>query len=429
MQRLVDALPIDLRGWLARPYELLSERAAVSGDGFWLRVVPGRPWWVVSTPEAMRDVFTASSEVLCAGESNEILLPVVGASSVLVLDGRSHMRQRKLLLPAFHGEYLERFEQEMREAARAEVSGWPVDGVLELWPRMQNVTLDVIVRVVFGMRAGPRRDSMTAAIKRLVAMASRPAILSVVSLLPRRGLIAIGRRGPLARVLGPVEQLLAQEIGDRRSVKGDGQDLLSRLLQATDESGRPLSDEELRDTLITVLLAGHETTGTAMAWVLERLMRQPVAMERASEDVRYLRAAIVETLRLRPIAPIVVRRVKQEIEIDGVVLRPGCEVAPCPLLLHVREDVYPDARRFAPERWLERTPGTYEWVPFGGGTRRCLGAAFAMLEMQAVLDEILASVQLSATESAAEQPIRRSVTLAPARSARARIRRREQVVA
>jgi cytochrome P450 len=152
-------------------------------------------------------------------------------------------------------------------------------------------------------------------------------------------------------------------------------------------------------------------------------------MERASDDVRYLRAAIVETLRLRPIAPIVVRRVKQEIEIDGVVLRPGCEVAPCPLLLHVREDIYPDARRFEPERWLERTPGTYEWVPFGGGTRRCLGAAFAMLEMQTVLDEILASVQLSATEPAGEQPIRRSVTLAPARSARARIRRREQVVA
>ena len=376
----------------------------------------------------MRDVFTASPEVLCAGESNEVFLPVVGASSVLVLDGRSHLAQRKLLLPAFHGEYLQRFEQEMREAARAEISGWPLDGVLELWPRMQTVTLDVIVRVVFGMDAGPRRELMTAAIKRLVATVSRPAMLSLVSLVPRRGLSAIGRRGPLATVMRPVEQLLAREIEDRRRVDGDGQDLLSRLLQARDESGRALSDGELRDTLVTVLLAGHETTATAMAWVLERLMREPAAMEHASEDARYLRAAIVETLRLRPIAPIVLRRVKREIEIDGVVVRPGCDVAPCPLLLHVREDVHPDPHRFEPERWLERTPGTYEWVPFGGGARRCLGAAFAMLEMQTVLGEILASVQLSAAEPAAEQPIRRSVTLAPTRSARARIRRREQVI-
>jgi cytochrome P450 len=384
----------------------------------------------LTDPDLVRQVFTGDPAVFHAGEGNAVLLPVVGKHSVLLLDDRAHMTQRKLLLPPFHGERMQRYGELMTEIARREIDSWSSGSPLRLLPRMQGVTLEVILRAVFGMQEGDRLDRMRAALVHLTDMSTAPKTMALLALIgPRRA----SRASVVRREIDPVDELIFDEIRRRQADPdvAEREDILSLLVQATHEDGSPMSDAELRDELITLLVAGHETTATALSWTVERLARHPEVLARLREEIdageeTYLDAVIKESLRLRPVLPVVVRRLTEPVEIGGYRLPKGASVTPCIYLLHRREDVYPESRRFRPERFLERPAGTYTWIPFGGGVRRCLGASFAVFEMKQVLSELIGRLELSAVDPAPERVRRRAITLTPGRGAEVLVSERER---
>jgi cytochrome P450 len=403
--------------WLQRPLPWLLRQQQRFGDVFTIEIakIEG-PWVMLAHPDAVKEVFTGSAEDLRAGEGNAVLGPILGSRSVLLLDGREHLAQRRLLLPQFHGERMLRYEDLVRGIAEREVATWPRGTTFPLAPRMQALTLEVILRAVFGLREGARLDGLRAALGEMLEFVVDPKAFLAVSLLGERAT----RFPSFRRVLAATDGLLLAEIRERRGVADleERDDILSLLLQATHEDGTPMDDRELRDELLTLLVAGHETTATALSWALERLLRHPDALERLrSGDRAYLDAVCHETLRLRPILPVVLRRLTRPMTIAGHDLPAGVKVAPCIALVHRRPDIYPDPHAFRPERFLEQAPGTYTWIPFGGGVRRCLGAAFALLEMRIVLDVVVAQASLAASRPASERTARRAITLAPARGA------------
>ncbi|TMM00569.1 MAG: cytochrome P450 [Actinobacteria bacterium] len=405
-------------GWVKRPMPFMERCRERYGDAFTLRIAHEGTWVLLSDPEAVKQVFTGDPRLLHAGEANVVLLPVLGSHSVLLLDEDPHMRQRKLMLPPLHGERLARHAETMREVAEREVAGWPAGEPLTLAPRMQDVTLEVIVRTVFGLEGGERqrelRRRLRAALDLLVAPG--PYLLFLILLGPHRA----AQMPALHRVLKPVDDLLLEEIARRREdpLLSERDDVLSLLLQARHDDGEPMSDRELRDELMTLLVAGHETTATAVSWAVERLLRHPDKLERArSGDEEYMDAIVKETLRLRPVIPIVARKLMEPMEIGGWELPAGATAAPCIHLIHRREDVYPEPRAFRPERFLEEPAGTYTWIPFGGGVRRCLGAAFALQEMKIVLQAIVAQAPLRPVRPDSERVSRRSIALVPERGA------------
>jgi cytochrome P450 len=310
---------------------------------------------------------------------------------------------------------MQRFGTLMTEVAEREIASWPTGVALKLWPRMQAVTLEVIVRAVFGMSEGRRMDELRTRLRALTESTSdRRTMATLAAIGPDR----LARLPWFKRTIAPVDEVVFDEIRARRGAGdlAERDDILSLLLQARHEDGSPMSDRELRDELMTLLVAGHETTATSLAWAIERLLRHPDVLERLRSDPgddAYLDAVIKETLRLRPVLPIVVRKLQAPMEIAGWELPAGVTVAPCIHLLHRREDVYPEPRRFRPERFLERPAGTYTWIPFGGGVRRCLGASFALLEMQAVLRALVRSAALRPARPESERVRRRSITLTP----------------
>ncbi|MFL5819934.1 MAG: cytochrome P450 [Solirubrobacteraceae bacterium] len=408
-------------GWVRRPFQFMERCHQRYGDMFTLRVAQEGEWIFLAHPDAVRQVFTGDPRLLHAGEANMILLPVVGHHSVLLLDEQRHMAQRKLMLPSFHGERMRRYGDLMREIARAEIARWPLGQPIALWPRMQAITLEVIMRAVFGIREAERLDRLRTLLRQALQWTTSPRNIAAVALLgPRR----VASLRPLRRVLDPVDELLLDEIARRRQENdvSERDDVLSLLVQSRHEDGQPMSDAELRDELMTLLVAGHETTATALAWAVERLVRHPDKLDRLraeaeSGEDEYVDAVAKETLRLRPVLPIVVRRLTEPMEIGGRVLPAGVSVAPCIHLVHRRPDVYPEPRRFRPERFLEEPAGTYTWIPFGGGVRRCLGGSFAVFEMKAVLSELAASRRLRAVTAAPERVARRAITLTPSRGA------------
>jgi cytochrome P450 len=373
------------------------------GDAISVRIAHEGTWVLLSDPAAVKEVFTGDPAQLHAGEANVVLRPLLGPRSVLLLDEAPHMAQRRLLLPAFHGERMQAYGELIAGIAAREVDRWPAGEPIAMRPRMQALTLEVIMRAVFGSRD----ERLRAALARMLDWTTDPLRLATVAALgPER----VERLGLFGHVLGPVDALLAGEIAARRAAPGE--DMLSLLIAAG------MSDAELRDELLTLLVAGHETTATALAWALERLARHPGAWARLGEDA-YRDAVIKETLRLRPVLPIVLRKLKVPLEIGGWELPAGVSVAPCIYLLHRREDVYPEPYAFRPERFLEQPAGTYTWIPFGGGVRRCLGASFAQFEMATVLRVIAERVErLEAPDPAGERMTRRAITLVPARGAR-----------
>jgi cytochrome P450 len=282
---------------------------------------------------------------------------------------------------------------------------------------MQAITLEVIMRTVFGVSETARLERLGGALRDVLEWASDLRRLMMLAALgPKR----LERLGAFRRVRDRADQLLFEEIRQRRDAPdlAEREDVLSMLLQARYEDGQPMSDKELRDELMTLLVAGHETTATALAWAIERLVRHPDKLDRlASGDEDYLDAVVKETLRLRPVLPIVARRLTEPMEIGGRELPAGVSVTPCIYLMHRREDVYPEPRRFRPERFLEQPAGTYTWIPFGGGVRRCLGASFAMFEMKVVLETIAARLRLAPANPRPERISRRIITLTPARGA------------
>jgi cytochrome P450 len=400
--------------WVTRPGPFMARAHARYGDVFTIKIGTEPPWVVLAHPDHVREVFKGDPAVLHAGKANVILRPFLGRSSVLLLDGPQHLRQRKLMLPPFHGARMSRYKDLVAEIAREHIAGWPRGDRIALAPRLQAITLDVVLRVIFGVERGARLDELRARLTKMVdGIMGGPSMFAMIAAGPER-IEQIGLYKPWLR---PVDKLLFEQIADRRAQPGE--DVLSLLLAARTEEGEPLTDTEIRDELMTLLVAGHETTATALAWTAERLTRRPGGWEalRAGGE-EYAEAAGKEALRLKPVLPVVLRHLQADATIAGLDLPAGTVVAPCIYLVHRRADVYPDPLAFRPERFLGPEPqgGTYTWIPFGGGVRRCLGAAFALMELRIVLNE-LAAVEAVAPAPASEPTRRRAITMVPGRGA------------
>jgi cytochrome P450 len=398
------------------------------GDVFGVRflVIPGGV--VLSChPDHARSLFTAKPELVPSLTAESPLRPIVGPNSVLTANGPSHLRQRKLLLPPFHGEAIERYSEMIREVTERALDTWPLGRAFALAPKMQAITLDVIMSGIFGIEGRPARGTaehrLRTRIKQLAAASTSPvALIGELANLGRTDPVGLTRTAIalLDRATYPVIEARrkADDLGERA-------DILSLLLQAKGEDGERMSDHELRDELLTLVLAGFETTANSLAWTWERLVRSPEAHERLREAVRSdteadetVEATIVEGMRSRPVIPIVGRRVAVPWRLGEYVVPAKQAVSISILLLHHREDLYPDPFAFRPERWLGHSPGTYEWLPFGGGTRRCLGAALAMAEQRVVLEAMARRLDLTADRPESEHAQHRNVTMIPARGAR-----------
>jgi cytochrome P450 len=398
------------------------------GDRFTVRLNTGRTVVITSDPADIKEVFTGSPDDLHAGAGNVILKPLLGSRSVLLLDGAEHLRQRRLMLPPFHGERMRAYGEAMTEVAERHVSAWPVGRPFAVHPTMQAITLEIILRTVFGVEDRARIAQLGAPLKRLLNSTDHPARLLALQFTSSEGAKPRSPWGRIYGLMAPADAMIYEEIAACRADAHaeERTDILSLLLTARDEDGEPLTDRELRDELMTLLVAGHETTATALAWTIERIVRHPDVLarlraEQAEGGEEYLEATIKEALRLRPVVPGVIRRLQRPLRIGDLDLPAGVHIAPSIYLTHRRPDLYPEPEAFRPERFLERTPGTYEWLPFGGGIRRCLGASFALYEMRIVLGTILRRARLEATGAPAEQVRRRFVTFTPAHGGRVRL--------
>jgi cytochrome P450 family 135 len=384
-------------------------------------------------PAEVKELFQGPHEQLRAGEANAMLGPILGQRSVLLLDGPEHLRHRRLLLPPFHGRRMQAYAETMRRSADLEIDSWPVGEAFALLPSMQSLTLRVIVQAVFGYEPGAEEEELRRRLRAMVAPLARPRSMALLAALP----MLLGREARMndsfAAARRAVDELLYPEIARRRAlgdeVLSQSDDVFSALLLAGDEEGERLSDVEVRDELVTLLLAGHETTATGLAWCLDLLLHAPAVRARALErddapasgvadqsHDRYLDAVVKETLRLRPVIPGVGRVVRGEpFRVNGYAIPPGVEINPSIRVIHRREDLYPAAGEFRPERFLvEDPPDTYTWIPFGGGTRRCLGASFALMEMRIVLDRVLErAAGLRAADAKPAKVQFRAITLAP----------------
>jgi cytochrome P450 len=374
----------------------------------------------------IKEVFTAPPDVLHPGEGARILEPLIGRNSVILLDEDDHLEQRRLLLPAFHGERMQRLTGLMTELAEREVASWPTGEPVALHPRLQRVTLEIILQVVFGLEEGPTLDRLRDLLTDVLVFTESP-----LSVLPpmMRALGWMPRLRRFNRQLRETDELIFALIDERRAAMdgngGDGgapgDDILAMLLAARHQDGSPMSQQELRDELMTALVAGHETTASQLAWALERLAREPMVRARLTEEIdagesdAYLSATITEILRLRPVLPNAEPRLtKREVEIGGHRYPPGVVLMASAYLIHHDPDIYPEPHAFRPERFEGAAPGTYTWIPFGGGRRRCLGASFAVQEMKVVLRAALRRYELRAVSERSETTRRRSITFSPA---------------
>jgi cytochrome P450 len=405
--------------WLLRPIAFLEACRRNHGDAFSVSFLGFEtPMVMVSHPDAVRALYSERAHGLPPGRSIS-LQPIVGRRSILLLEGAEHLARRRLMLPPFHGDRMRAYEPIVREAAEREVAGWPRSKPLAVHPGMQAITLEVILRAVFGVADAGRRERLRSGLSELLGSTSSPGLQFAV-LLSRR----LGGPDPLARLralTAAIDEILLAEIAERRADEegtAAREDICSLLVRARFEDGDGMSDREIRDQLVTLLLAGHETTATALAWTFDLLTRHPTALARLQEELgtgedAYLRAVISESLRLRPVLPLAGRRLKSELRADGLALPAGTDVTPAIWLTHTRPDLYPEPYAFRPERFLGRAPSTYAWIPFGGGVRRCLGAAFAEMEMRVVLSTVLHARAPRAAARHAERVARRNVTFSP----------------
>jgi cytochrome P450 family 135 len=409
--------PLQTLIWSRRAQWMLEQCRARLGPMFTLNIAYEGTWVVVTDPEDVKQIFTGDPRVFHAGEGNQVLKPVLGENSVLVLDEKPHISQRKLLLPPFHGARMQGYEEKMTEIAAREIESWPLGTPHKLRPRMQAMTLEIILETVFGVHGGPRMEELRVALRDFLDLTTNPLLLAPLVL---AGPDRVRRIPAFRNRIDRVDELLHREIAERQAADDveERDDVLSMLVAARHDDGSPMSEAEMRDELLTLLVAGHETTATSLSWAMERLVRHPEKLERlraealAGEDA-YLTATIQETLRLRPVIVLVARRLTEPVEIGGYELPAGVTVTPSIHLIHRDPRIYPEPERFRPERFLETPPGTYTWIPFGGGVRRCLGASFAQFEMSVVLRELVKRREVRPARPESERPFRRAITETP----------------
>lgn len=413
------------------PLEFLEEGARRYGEAFLVRFSLYGNFIILSSPEAVRDVFRGDGQALHSGESNQFLIPTVGPNSVLVLDEEAHARQRRIQLPPLKGERMRSFFDAMQSTALESMRAWPVGQPFRVLEPMQRITLRVILQAVFGLPAGQERDEIERQIHQLLSKGRSRYSLLLLKVMPLRWLRQSGW-GPFYRELKVLDESLYSLMRRCRqqAAENRGENILADLLAATAEDGRPLTDQEIRDALLTLLIAGHETTSIALSWALEQIIPRADVVERITEELsrtnggsplraehlpqlEYLDAAIRESLRIRTILPIVVRLTKRPFVAGGREYPAGVVLCPCNHLVHRRPDLYPEPEQFRPERFLERKYAGHEWFPFGGGNRTCLGMAFALYEMKVVLATLFSQVSLTRLPGMRSKPIRRGLSLAP----------------
>ncbi len=415
------SLPSELQalGWALRPLPFMASCRRRYGDIFTLRVRRGRPWVFLSDPEDVGRVLTIAPELVRAGagEANPLLGPLLGPRSVMLLDEPDHMTHRRFMLPSFHGERMRAYGEMMVEVARAEIARWPVGEPFALWPRMQAISNEVVMRATFGSTEGQQMQRLRVLLQRLTDFLNDSSRLTLLATFGSRWL---SRNTGFREAIAPVEAALMAEVRRRRAVPGDPRDagILSMLEQAYDERGEPMTERELRDELITLLSDGP--TATSLSWAFERLLRHPEKLARLRAEVlgggdeSYTDAVVKETLRLAPAVPLVMRGLVEPMRLGGHEIPAGTTVAPCIYLVHHREDIYPRPFSFTPERFLGRAPENYTWIPFGSGVRRCVAAAFAQLEMKRVMQTVLEEVELApAPATSSQRATRSSVAFAP----------------
>ena len=411
--------------WLLRPIALLEWCRRRYGDAFSLMFMGfGAPMVLLSDPEAIRELYSSKEHTLPPGRTLT-LLPIMGAGSLLLLEGAEHLERRRLTLPAFHGERLRTYEAGVREIAEREVARWRAGERFAIRERMLGVTLESILRVVFGVSREERLARLRGVIPQVMSDSSSLR-LSLHVLAAQR----FGWQNPLETLASrrrELDEVLFAEIAERRQSDERGADVVSLLLDARFEDGSAMNDREVRDHLVTLLFAGHETTATGLAWTFELLLRNPRVLERlvaavGEGDELYPRAVVSEALRLRPVVPLAGRKLQSDLVAGGLELAAGTDVTPAIWLVHTHPGVYREPYEFRPERFLEASPTTYAWIPFGGGVRRCIGAAFAEQEMRIVLETVLSRVELAA-DGRPERVARRNVTFVPRHGTRVRVAR------
>ena len=412
------------------PLPFLDECARRYGDTFLVRFAGYGKFVMLGEPDAVQDVFRGDGRALHSGEGNEFLVPTVGANSVLVLDEDRHQRQRRVLLPPLKGERMRSLFDAMQAATQEAIRDWPIGRPVRMLESMQQITLRVILQTVLGLSAGSQRDVIERQVERLLAQGRGRYGLILVKVLP----IAMLQRSrwlPFFRQMHELNESLYSLIRARRRQAAQvGDNVLADLLAASHEDCRPLDDEEIRDALVTLILAGHDTTSAALAWALEQIVPRPDVTGRIVEELgratggalpqaehltqlEYLDAAIRESLRVRTMMPFAVRLTKQPFTAGGREYPPGIVLCPCNHLVHHRPDLYPAPDVFRPERFLNRKYAGHEWFPFGGGNRTCLGMAFAFYELRVVLATIFSQATLMRPLGARSFPIRRGILLAP----------------
>jgi cytochrome P450 len=404
--------------WSFRPLPFMQEAREKYGDNFSVKFMTfERPMVMISDPAAIKALYMERSHGLPPGR-DIILTPIVGPRSLLVTKGDDHLAHRKLMLPPFHGERMRSYQPLVEEIVDREIDSWPLGEEFPIHPRMQAITLEVILKVVFGVADGPHFERLRSVLTQVLEETASP-FSQLSGLIARR----FGGRGPWAKFekqLKLADELLYAEIAEHRASGAyeERDDILSLMMQARFEDGSEMSDSDLRDQLMTLLLAGHETTATALAWTFDLLLRHAGPKQRLQESLEageddYLRAVISESLRLRPVVPLAGRRLSVDLETENLHLPAGTDVTPAIWLAHTRAESYPEPFAFRPERFLDDPPDTYAWIPFGGGIRRCIGAAFAEFEMRIALREVLTRCELHKASPAPEKIGRRNITLSP----------------
>ncbi len=410
--------------WVFRPIQFLNANRRTFGTSFTMQLAGLPPLVVLSKPSDIKEVFTGDPEIFHAGSANVVLRPILGESSLLLLDGDRHMRERRLMMPAFHGERMQAYATIMREAADRSIDAWPVGRPFSMHHEMQAVTLEVIMRTVFGIEDAAQKGALRRSLVDMLAFGDRPSLLLLIGpdgRLRWQGVHdRLGRLSPWAsfkRTIAAVDRQLLEEIQRHRKVAATGDDVLSMLLAARDEDGGALSDGQLVDEMKTLLVAGHETTATALTWTVLELLQSPEILRRLRAELdsgrdEYLDAVVKESLRLHPIVPMVGRRLQAEAVVGGRRYPKGTVLAPSVYLTQRNPEVWQKPEVFDPSRFLDWKSNPYEFLPFGGGVRRCIGLAFAMLEMKHVLRRIVERADIRLSPGYRPRLIRRGITFA-----------------